>query len=115
MSRIILVLTVTSGERSTSIKGLRTKKNMAVFCLNSLRSFEGILVLLMLLHLAMSTSETKKAQLPGMLYPRESESREVKDLSGVWNFRADTSNQRNDGLEQMWFKKPLWQVRNHGS
>ena len=86
---------------------------MAVFCLNSLRSFEGILVLLML-HLAMSTSQTKKAQLPGM-NPRESESREVKDLSGVWNFQADTSNQRNDGLIQMWFNKPLWQVRNNGN
>ena len=52
------------------------------------------------------------AKLPGMLFPRDSESREVKDLSGFWNFRADMSENRNAGFEQSWFAKPLWQVRN---
>ena len=56
--------------------------------------------------------DTSKAKLPGMLFPRDSESREVKDLSGFWNFRADLSANRNAGFEQNWFAKPLWQVGN---
>lgn len=51
------------------------------------------------------------ASLPGMLFPKDSERREVKDLSGLWDFRADMSDNRNGGFEKMWFAKPLWQVR----
>ena len=50
------------------------------------------------------------AALPGMLFPKDSERREVKDLSGMWDFRADMSVNRNGGFENMWFAKPLWQV-----
>jgi len=32
-----------------------------------------------------------------MLYPRESETREVKDLSGIWNFKLD---KKNEGIEK---------------
>jgi len=39
-----------------------------------------------------------------MLYPRESETREIKDLSGVWKFKVDKDN---EGYEKRWFKKPL--------
>jgi len=45
-----------------------------------------------------------------MLFPRDSESRQVKDLSGFWNFRADMSANRNAGFEENWFAKPLWQT-----
>ena len=50
------------------------------------------------------------AALPGMLFPKDSERREVKDLSGMWDFRADSSVNRNGGFENMWFAKPLRQV-----
>lgn len=73
---------------------------------------ESLFVLLALfssLHLFVGSTNAK---LPGMLFPRDSESREVKDLSGFWNFRADMSENRNAGFEQSWFAKPLWQVRN---
>lgn len=73
---------------------------------------ESIFALLMLsssFHLFVGSTNAK---LPGMLFPRDSESREVKDLSGFWNFRADMSENRNAGFEQSWFAKPLWQVRN---
>lgn len=60
------------------------------------------------LHLLVAGSKSK---LPGMLFPRDSESRQVKDLSGFWNFRADMSANRNAGFEQNWFAKPLWQVK----
>ena len=45
-----------------------------------------------------------------MLFPRESESREVKDISGLWNFRADNSSDRNAGFKNQWWQKPLRQV-----
>ena len=39
-----------------------------------------------------------------MLYPKESETREVKNLSGVWKFKVD---RENTGLEEAWYSKPL--------
>ena len=48
--------------------------------------------------------------LPGMLYPRDSESREVKELGGMWDFRADMSRDRNEGFQEKWFSKPLSHV-----
>ncbi|XP_062392209.1 beta-glucuronidase isoform X2 [Sardina pilchardus] len=43
----------------------------------------------------------------GMLFPRESPSREIKDLSGLWAFRADISKDRNLGFQKAWFQGPL--------
>uniref|UniRef100_A0A7N6AVY3 Beta-glucuronidase n=1 Tax=Anabas testudineus TaxID=64144 RepID=A0A7N6AVY3_ANATE len=40
----------------------------------------------------------------------ESSSREVKDLSGLWDFRADTSPNRHQGFERSWFKSRLAQT-----
>jgi beta-glucuronidase len=39
-----------------------------------------------------------------VLYPRESETREVKDLSGIWRFKVDFEN---EGLERRWYEEPL--------
>lgn len=47
----------------------------------------------------------------GMLYPRDSESRETKFLDGVWQFRADQSPTRNQGFDQKWWTKRLSQAR----
>ena len=46
----------------------------------------------------------------GMLYPRESESRQIQELNGMWNFRADRSPTRNVGLTEKWFQHKLSQV-----
>ncbi|XP_055265929.1 beta-glucuronidase-like isoform X4 [Moschus berezovskii] len=43
----------------------------------------------------------------GMLYPRESRSRERKELDGLWRFRADFSDNRRQGFEQQWYRAPL--------
>ncbi|XP_068186609.1 beta-glucuronidase [Antennarius striatus] len=43
----------------------------------------------------------------GMLFPRESPSREVKELNGLWAFRADMSPNRNQGFEGAWYKRRL--------
>uniref|UniRef100_A0A8C9EQ68 Glucuronidase beta n=1 Tax=Pavo cristatus TaxID=9049 RepID=A0A8C9EQ68_PAVCR len=46
----------------------------------------------------------------GMLYPRESPSRELKELGGIWSFRADFSPGRVAGFEQRWYRQPLRQT-----
>ncbi|TKS83610.1 Beta-glucuronidase [Collichthys lucidus] len=46
----------------------------------------------------------------GMLFPRESSSREVKELNGLWSFRADKSPNRNQGFERAWYKSRLVEV-----
>ncbi len=38
-----------------------------------------------------------------MLFPRESESREIKDLSGIWNFKRDADDR---GMQEHWFSAP---------
>ncbi|XP_041658147.1 beta-glucuronidase [Cheilinus undulatus] len=43
----------------------------------------------------------------GMLFPQESSSRELKELSGLWDFRADKSPNRKQGFEQAWYKQRL--------
>jgi hypothetical protein len=34
-----------------------------------------------------------------MLYPRDTETREVNDLSGIWNFKVDRAN---EGCQAGW-------------
>uniref|UniRef100_A0AAY4ENX1 Beta-glucuronidase n=1 Tax=Denticeps clupeoides TaxID=299321 RepID=A0AAY4ENX1_9TELE len=42
-----------------------------------------------------------------LLFPRDSATREVKELNGLWSFRADFSPGRNAGFQQAWFSGPL--------
>ncbi len=49
----------------------------------------------------------------GILYPRESESREVKSLDGVWNFRL--SPDPYVGFKEKWFTKDLSRVSRRNS
>ena len=49
----------------------------------------------------------------GLLYPKESVSREVKELNGLWHFRADYSPSRNAGFVEQWYKQPLSKVRRY--
>ncbi len=42
------------------------------------------------------------------LYPRESETREVKLLNGIWNFRIIPMGEDQDmGFTQKWYSQPL--------
>lgn len=43
----------------------------------------------------------------GLLFPRESSSREIKQLDGLWSFRADKSPNRNQGFDKAWYKSRL--------
>lgn len=46
----------------------------------------------------------------GILYPRESESREVKSLDGMWNFRLSLPDPLV-GFKDRWYMKDLSKVR----
>lgn len=39
-----------------------------------------------------------------MLYPIENAVREVKNLSGIWNFKVDFENK---GFDECWYNAPL--------
>ncbi|GAB1608204.1 beta-glucuronidase-like isoform X1 [Argonauta hians] len=41
---------------------------------------------------------------------QDSESRQLRCLSGMWNFRADYSANRHEGFDSKWYKKPLSQT-----
>lgn len=43
----------------------------------------------------------------GMLYPRESETREVKSLDGLWIFAKSEIEKPGEGLRSQWYSKPL--------
>ena len=46
------------------------------------------------------------------LYPKESETREVKNLDGIWNFRVIPAGvDQNIGFNEKWYLKPLTDVR----
>ena len=46
----------------------------------------------------------------GLLFPRESPSREIKEINGFWHFRADYSDNRNAGFDKKWYQQPLSKV-----
>ena len=50
------------------------------------------------------------SRIDGLLYPRESAYREVKELNGLWHFRADYSADRNAGFREKWYTQPLSKV-----
>ncbi|KAK0094951.1 hypothetical protein PV326_009565 [Microctonus aethiopoides] len=45
--------------------------------------------------------------LPGLLYPRESESREVKSLDGLWDFTVPPITDKLQGHRNSWFSDEL--------
>ncbi|XP_050098793.1 beta-glucuronidase isoform X4 [Anopheles aquasalis] len=47
----------------------------------------------------------------GLLYPIESETRELKSLDGVWNFVRSDSNNPSQGLREKWYSDDLARVR----
>lgn len=49
------------------------------------------------------------ANTAGILYPRESESREVKSLDGMWNFRLSLPDPLV-GFKERWYMKELSKV-----
>lgn len=43
----------------------------------------------------------------GLLYPRESETREVRSLDGIWHFIRSNASDPAQGLREQWYKQAL--------
>ncbi|KAL7737165.1 hypothetical protein ACLKA6_005363 [Drosophila palustris] len=43
----------------------------------------------------------------GLLYPRESETREVRSLDGIWNFVRSNASDPQRGVREEWYKRTL--------
>ncbi|CAG7830199.1 unnamed protein product [Allacma fusca] len=54
--------------------------------------------------------DTGAQESGGILYPQDSESREVKSLDGIWNFRVAPRHQPELGFQQAWYSQPLKQT-----
>ncbi|CAD7089028.1 unnamed protein product [Hermetia illucens] len=50
-------------------------------------------------------------QTTGLLYPRESETREVRSLDGIWNFVQSDQYNVTQGIRERWYKDDLSKVR----
>lgn len=49
----------------------------------------------------------EEKQTQGLLYPRESETREVRTLDGLWSFAKSDTHKPSEGLREKWFLKEL--------
>ena len=67
----------------------------------------GILYKLMML----ASGRLDNISSGGILYPRESETREVKSLDGMWNFRLSEDDPLQ-GFKEKWFTQDLVKVSN---
>jgi hypothetical protein len=61
-------------------------------------------LILLTLCIALHTS------LSGILYPRESESREVVLLDGIWKFRTSPTEDQDKGFAEKWFSTNFEEV-----
>ena len=48
-------------------------------------------------------------RIEAILFPIESLSRELKDISGNWKFTIDNSSSRNESFKNKWWNRPLEQ------
>ncbi|KAH8283558.1 hypothetical protein KR018_006458 [Drosophila ironensis] len=75
-------------------------------------SFLSLMTGLYVLHSSIALLVNKEVPTTrGMLYPRESETREVRSLDGIWNFvRSDQANP-TQGVREQWYDQDLSQSR----
>lgn len=52
----------------------------------------------------------EKTQTDGLLYPRESETREIKSLDGIWNFIKSNESAPTEGIRDKWYLDDLSKV-----
>ncbi|XP_021938962.1 beta-glucuronidase [Zootermopsis nevadensis] len=60
--------------------------------------------------LSMAHETVSRANNGGILYPQESESRDVRSLDGLWNFRLSPEPDPLTGFRERWFQKDLSQT-----
>lgn len=67
-------------------------------------------VLFLFCFLALSTFKIQDVSGDGILYPQDSETRQVKSLDGIWNFRLAPRNNPDQGFTDEWALQPLDQT-----
>ncbi|RZF40679.1 hypothetical protein LSTR_LSTR014018 [Laodelphax striatellus] len=65
--------------------------------------FSSAVAVFLLVH--WNTESAGAALIGGILYPKESETREVRSLDGIWAFRKDESQYQ--GFKEHWYDYPL--------
>lgn len=53
---------------------------------------------------------TEDTRTTGLLYPRESETREIKSLDGLWNFVKSNQTAPTEGIRDKWYLQDLSKV-----
>lgn len=69
-----------------------------------------VIVLISLIIIQTFCSVQKFQPSDGMLYPRQSETREVVPLDGIWNFVHSPEHDLLAGFREKWYKKELKKV-----
>ncbi|KAL5288756.1 GUSB.2 family protein [Megaselia abdita] len=70
-----------------------------------------ILIILAHLALGMVLTENEVTRVEGALYPHESETREVRNLDGIWNFVKSDEGNPTQGVREQWYKDDLSKVK----
>lgn len=60
--------------------------------------------------MVLTTGQIKETR--GLLYPFESETREVRTLDGKWNFLKSNESDPTEGIKRQWFARSLQEVGN---
>ena len=66
--------------------------------------------LLATFHLLLFSFTIGNVESDGILYPRESETRQNKLLDGFWNFRAANMSYQDQGFVERWYAQSLKKV-----
>ncbi|KAJ6627037.1 Beta-glucuronidase [Pseudolycoriella hygida] len=64
------------------------------------------------IYVVVSRSSVYDVRITGLLYPFESETREVVSLDGMWDFARSDTDKPSEGLQELWFSKDLWRSVN---
>lgn len=62
------------------------------------------------LTIGMLVFSSETFQTKGLLYPRESETRDVKSLDGVWRFAKSRTDDPAEGYREKWWSNDLEKV-----
>lgn len=60
-----------------------------------------------LLWTVITTTSCQTIPTEGLLYPRASETRNLRSLDGIWNFVRSNTNDPTEGIREQWFLKDL--------
>lgn len=75
-------------------------------------SFQATMAAVIIWALAFMASSkvVQNVHQAGILYPRESETRQLKSLDGIWNFVLSPISDPLIGFNHKWYKNPLQKV-----